>query len=44
VLTLDGSVAGLMNYGNRKLVNTMLHFGVDKAAALGREHAQATNS
>jgi L-lactate oxidase len=41
-LTLGGTggVAGLMDYFNRELVNTMLHLGVDKIASLGREHVQ----
>ena len=35
-----GGVAGLMDYFNRELVNTMLHLGVDKVASLGRQHVQ----
>jgi hypothetical protein len=39
-LTLGGAggISGPMNYFNQELVNTMLHLGVDKVAALGREH------
>jgi lactate oxidase len=33
-----GGVSGLMDYFNQELVNTMLHLGVDKIAALGPEH------
>ncbi len=33
-----GGVAGLMDYFNRELVNTMLHLGVDNVASLRREH------
>lgn len=36
-----GGVAGLMDYFNRELVNTMLHLGVDKVPALGRSHVRA---
>jgi lactate oxidase len=41
-LTVGGAaaVAGLMDYFNRELVNTMLHLGVDKVASLGREHVR----
>lgn len=38
-----GGVAGLMDYFNRELVNTMLHLGVDKVAALGRGHVHRIN-
>jgi L-lactate oxidase len=38
-----GGVAGLMDYFNRELVNTMLHLGVDKVASLGREHVIRSN-
>jgi hypothetical protein len=39
-LTLGGAggVSGLMDYFNQELVNTTLLLGVDKVAALGREH------
>jgi lactate oxidase len=39
-LALGGArgVSGLMDYFNQELVNTMLHLGVDKIAALGPEH------
>lgn len=33
-----GGIAGLMDYFNRELVNTMLHLGADKVASLGRQH------
>jgi hypothetical protein len=33
-------VAGLMDYFNQELVNTVLHLGVDKIALLGQEHVQ----
>jgi lactate oxidase len=39
-----GGVAGLMDYFNRELVNTMLHLGVDKITSLGREHVQRIGS
>jgi lactate oxidase len=41
-LTLSGAggVAGLVDYFNRELVNTILHLGIDKVAALGREHVR----
>jgi lactate oxidase len=44
-LTLGGAggVAGLMDYFHRGLVNTMLHLGVDKVVALGREHIQTAS-
>lgn len=35
-----GGVAGLMEYFDRELVNTMLHCGVDKVSALGSAHVQ----
>ena len=35
-----GGVGGLMDYFQRELVESMLHLGVDKIAALGREHVQ----
>ena len=35
-----GGVGGLMNYFQSELVNTMLHCGVDKISALGREHVR----
>lgn len=35
-----GGVAGLMDYFNRELVNTMLHLGVDRTASLGRGHIE----
>jgi hypothetical protein len=38
-----GGVAGLMDYFNRELVNTMLHLGVDKVASLGRQHVLRMN-
>jgi lactate oxidase len=42
-LTLGGAggVAGVIDFFNRELVNTMLHLGVDKVPALGRIHVQA---
>ncbi|MGE3283239.1 MAG: alpha-hydroxy-acid oxidizing protein [Alphaproteobacteria bacterium] len=44
-LTVGGSggVAGLMDYFNRELVNTMLHLGADNIAALGRQHIVPMN-
>jgi isopentenyl diphosphate isomerase/L-lactate dehydrogenase-like FMN-dependent dehydrogenase len=40
-LTLGvGGVAGLVDYFNRELVNTILHLGSDEVAALGREHVR----
>ena len=41
-LTLGGAggISGLMAYFHRELVNTMLHCGVDKIAALGHEHVE----
>ena len=45
-LTLGGAggVAGVIDYFNRELVNTMLHLGTDKIAALGRSHVRAVNN
>jgi hypothetical protein len=42
-LTLGGAgvVAGVIDYFNRELVNTMLHLGIDKVPALGRRHVRA---
>jgi lactate oxidase len=44
-LTVGGSggVAGLMDYFNRELVNTMLHLGVANIASLGRQHVLRMN-
>jgi lactate oxidase len=38
-----GGVAGLIDYFNRELVNTILHLGVDKIGSLGRQHVLRTN-
>jgi lactate oxidase len=38
-----GGVAGLIDYFNRELVNTILHLGVDKIASLGRQHIVRMN-
>jgi len=35
-----GGIAGLMDFFHRELVESMLHLGVEKIAALGREHVQ----
>lgn len=38
-----GGVAGLIDYFNRELVNTVLHLGVDKIGSLGRQHVVRLN-
>jgi lactate oxidase len=38
-----GGVAGLIDYFNKEVVNTMLHLGVDNISSLGRQHVVRTN-
>lgn len=39
----EGGISGLMEYFQRELVESMLHLGVDRIAALGREHVIPLN-